>query len=155
MQDQQYYTPAIEDLFIGYECEYKELYGDNFKKTTIKDPWDLHMLTDGRVSIDGVIRTPFLTSELIEADGWKIGWYDDRSQMNSSQELLHLSGRNLRGDCMYGCIYNRISHHLLISVQQGRGVAQTIFAGHCPSINEFRKITKLIGIEKPEPVKAV
>jgi hypothetical protein len=59
MENDKYFTPDIEDLRVGYECD---LLGS---KIVIEDRHDLDL------SFDHPLRTPYLTKEQIEAEGWK------------------------------------------------------------------------------------
>jgi len=66
-QDNKYYTPEVEELHVGYECEY-----DNLNKQ--ESEWK--PLTIGLCSIGDIenaairVRTPYLTREDIESLGW-------------------------------------------------------------------------------------
>ena len=69
--ENKYFTPDIEDIRVGYECEANpKLYGsveDVWKPTIMKGVGQeviyYHSL--------GVYRTPYVTQEQIEAEGWK------------------------------------------------------------------------------------
>src|ERR1700753_1725514 len=72
---EQYYTPSLEDLYVGYKYEYK---------IHIKGQWQNYVLKDlctdrdgyGATEVQdyleaGLLRTKYLTKEQIEAEGWK------------------------------------------------------------------------------------
>ena len=71
MED-QYYTPEIEDITIGYECELLRITigeydtkPDNIWVRSIVDKYEFINLSKSTT------RTPYLTKEQIEKEGWK------------------------------------------------------------------------------------
>jgi hypothetical protein len=128
--DNKYYTPSIEDIRVGYECEC--LWQRPEPKT-----WDRIKITETdtekylELSVEDVlrrvksneIRTPYLTKEQIEAEGWR-------------NVTHHYKKEDYNLMLPYDDKY-------LIRVFKG---IEPIFQGHCPSINELRIITKLLGI---------
>lgn len=134
MEDRdKYFTPDIEDLCIGYECEINNAkgYKDDFEVTVIgyKIPGGYTSeLSDIIAMVDdgyGEIRTPYLTKKQIEAEGWK--------------NTLGSNYRKINDNTVF-CYYENNS--LIIWT---RGM-RSIFDGECKSINEFRKIIKFINI---------
>jgi hypothetical protein len=99
-------------------------------------------------------RTPYLTKEKIEAEGWienKSRWLNDKQrvawtpdyEVETSYGSLRVYVRKL------DAVYEEIT--LEKYVRGGDGPFQlssksVAYSGPCPSINEFRKICKLIGI---------
>src|SRR6187431_1971729 len=78
-----YFTPQIEDIRVGYECEIcpnlgyddrwiptvgkcEEIPGNGVKSCNL-DELTYDCLIDGHIGI----RVPYLTKEQIEAEGWK------------------------------------------------------------------------------------
>ena len=71
--ENKYYTPDIEDIRVGYECEiFNPANTDPFILGHYYDSWD--KITIHRVNMYDVgrkeFRTPYLTKEQIEAEGW-------------------------------------------------------------------------------------
>jgi len=145
----QYYTPAIEDLFIGYECE---LYCGKFLKPIDNDTkrinftpdfdwdkdaelWQRHtvMLIPERARL----RTPYLTREQIEAEGWRHVPMNVGRDDEGHRQRFDLDGRIL--------LYYDFKRHLF-SIMTANNLS-------CPSVNEFRKICDMIGIQ-PKAVTA-
>lgn len=140
----EYYTPEIEDLYQGYECEIKV-------PVRIEEEWKTSNFVFGKISsiyprfewIDFQntvhsfsntfklqIRTSYLTKEQIENENWRY------NGGNVVDEYIFPSqnGRYKLFVCENNLIeFYHGEHHLL-------------FSGKCPSINEFRKICKLLEI---------
>lgn len=83
---EKYFTPEIEDIRVGYECEMKQPNFSYFRNGITRDTllkilekeeykpyviqvFDFQMLKFS--GLDGVIRVPYLTKEQIEKEGWK------------------------------------------------------------------------------------
>lgn len=130
----KYYTPEISDLFIGYECEIntKDITGvDKWIAYTIGDEY--HEVTMSRAKFgvrSGLTRTPYLTKEQIEAEGWKYEWWEKGTRNWSKGDIVLTTFDG----------FDRIKINYPGTYQ--------LFDGKCPSINEFRKICKLL-IVKP------
>lgn len=135
MED-KYYTPDIEDLFVGYECE-RIYYGDD------EDTWIPHIIgfeydwLEIPVNYNKALRTPFLTKEQIEKEGWTF-----KTEYTGLYRLTFEKGNSWLG-------YNPENHMMVIipidPVKEFYEHHQR-YAGSCKSINEFRKITKWLGI---------
>lgn len=153
--ENKYYTPAIEDLHVGYEYEYRV--GKNYAWNTGKI-FDLYTDRDGygiyeveEYLGEGNIRTPYLTKEQIEAEGWMLKaksidlWFE--SDIEKASRLQELYG--------YKCYklylnYGLHDHKIIIKGDFNGGSnfdnSDTLFEGFCPSINEYRTICKLLNI---------
>src|SRR6187399_1401013 len=64
--NEQYFTPAMEDLRVGYECESYNNHVWVKMIFTTKDFDGLPLDIDGRW-----LRTPYITREQIEKEGWE------------------------------------------------------------------------------------
>lgn len=147
MEQNKYYTPEIEDLFIGYECELfipasKEPmvlggYYDTWVQMSFTKPWRIHDVQKG----ESQIRTKYLDKEDIEKCGWILvrqeikpygsNWCNFKSKDwelhvqlgdNYFPRLLNINGRK---HCPW------------------KGNVKV----DCKSINELRKIMKMLGIK--------
>lgn len=128
----KYYTPDIEDIHIGYECDRQmlisgepsgEFFKDRLTETTLFDVLE-HF---------SQIRTPFLTKEQIENEGFKFVRADNFSSWYEKNEIIVQTVDN--GNMgMY-----------IVSKDWIDG-ERTLFVGRVPSINEFRKVIKMIGV---------
>lgn len=138
---EQYFTPDIEDIRVGYECEHRFTDKQEWQKLVIKPTADIQYLKDicdGVIGGAGGLRTPYLTKEQIEAEGWEfvritpnkifIELNKDRWDLdyNVKTYTLKITDRP-RNDC-YEC-------------ESG-----IVFEGECKDINTFRYICKLLGI---------
>lgn len=166
----KYYTPDISDLFIGYECEirigssafYIMDMSENAEKPIEKKSDDIptflpYIIGQGyenititraisEISRDG-IRTPYLTKEQIEAEGWV--FLPD----NSQEDWLEFRAQKKRlgvtpsEDAWNMVIYCPTVQKLLILMRYTNDFEEeTFYDGQCKSINEFRKIIKWIKI---------
>jgi len=132
----KYFTPEIEDLRVGYECELWED-GQAFVRGRItqiyqgkEDGKECLGLVLGRNGylIDRFreIKVPYLTKEQIEAEGWT----------HSDEEFYKKNDYFIR------------RHGNYLTVREGSWYPEeTIFRGECKDINTFRYICKLLNIE--------
>ena len=132
--ENKYFTPDIEDICIGYECEINNTHGkwesititftnsNSFYKTDIAE---VCLLVE-----DKYVRVPYLTKEQIEAEGWKVDYtlgdfdYYVKTVNDEEYELEF-------------CYKERININIW---------KRTLYHGECKDINTFRKIIKLLGI---------
>ena len=157
--ENKYYTPEIEDLFIGYECEmqwscgYDPTWEPYVFKITDEDGvyinvgFTFDMLDDGA----SAARTKYLDKEDIEKCGW----------MTSNMIPVWIENEDVekRIDGYEFTIHEELWYDLVniednVWVIQKRwyrnSVGQSceqLFKGECKSINELRKIMKIIGIK--------
>jgi hypothetical protein len=129
-----YFTPDIEDFYVGYEFQGK-IYGeeDQWVNCVYSKPTDEMFCkdSDGNVWINDSIRVPYLTKEQIEAEGWKI-----ESEIKG---YFKFKNYHLSFDYVTGLYRMRISKDEDLR-------ENLIFEGTCKDINTFRKICKLLGI---------
>lgn len=132
----KYYTPLIEDIRVGYEYEALIHYfttGYEWEKKVL----DLHtlqgILNTYRGKITG-LRTPYLTKEQVEKEGWE------------GIEELDNFGAFTTTKNKSGIIYKLTwSSDLQLQIWDTNFI-QCVFHGECKSINEFRYLCKLLGI---------
>lgn len=140
LQDQtsNYYTPDISELFYGYECE--SLNG-HWGKGADRKPWFEKYVVGQDLADYKEIRTLYLTKEQIEAEGWS--------------HYAHVNGRDeyQKGDFLCTTYSNLNPYTGRICIRSRDNKGDTLFTGQCKSINEFRRICKLVGIEKKDVVK--
>jgi len=151
-KDPLYYTPNIEDIFIGYECEinpsaaysnewcpyiFQVRYEDGCYRN-VGNTFD--MLEDGC----SAIRTKHLTKDQIESEGWK----EDNSEVErgrySEETFSYYYRKNIKGGFVDLLQFTRCPgvwniRRYLIGEDQ-------LYTGPIPSINELRYISKLLGI---------
>ena len=123
--ENKYYTPELEDLFIGYEIKrYIAGSGDSYENiilNKIELEWCLNCYNTNCQK--GWLRTPYLTKEQIESEGWV--YIKAFNSFNKNEYNVRLLDNN----------------QLRVSAGE---FSTLIFK--CPSINEFRKIIKLLEI---------
>jgi hypothetical protein len=149
MEHVSYYTPAIEDLRIGYECQIKNgaSAGDHWHPVLL----DKYLMESVVFKLkEGNIRTHYLLANDIEAAGWEIkaeghlnGEYDESGDRGTY--TVH----GFKDNYMFSYIGRRLTI-LLVDPwkdEQITGVLRsTLYSGSCPSINEFRYISKLLNL---------
>lgn len=162
-EDNKYYTPEISELFIGYECEeWSKVYleHEELKKDVLVEGFDetlqksfIHMwfprtITGGMRDLDlpsvirdKKLRTPYLSKEDIEKEGFK-----------EVKEIFELvvpeEGFN---EWKYLKVYLEGNHKIKITEtfeSSWANFTNTIFHGECKSVNELRKIKKMLCIKK-------
>jgi len=154
--ENKYYTPSIEDIRVGYEYESLQKQQDGSEKWVpqkIVRRYDLEGDWENWLYY-GIVKTPYLTKEQIEAEGWKIENVliqdDDDNDMFSTGFVKDIDENHwyelfFQGDkifIQYKWYRNSVTQ-----------LCRTVYYGKCPSINEFRTIQKLLGIEKENKKK--
>lgn len=152
MMENKYYTPDIEDIRVGYECEQLIDYitHNEWKKEIFgKGCW----LPEGDVGgimhwyhtciINKRLRTAYLTKEQIEDEGWNI------LQIYPNGALIFLKGTIDDGYELLWEQNKSIKITKVWSIFDGEKYLRSdIYIGDSPSINEFRYITnKLLKIK--------
>lgn len=139
IENNKYYTPDIEDIRVGYEYEqyHPKLYTNNDGEIENRSTWDKNIIKEPLMYGDTLskniekkyIRTPYLTKEQIEAEGWEIV---QENYCVKNQYRLSLLPNNM--------IHISVTNVSTVNMK-------TLFIGNCPSINEFRTICKLLNIK--------
>lgn len=143
MENKRYYTPNVEDLHIGYEYEqFSHLRGTWDKKVLDYNEF-ISILDEERNDwCEHHIRTPFLNREQIEKEGWEIKeGYLSSPPHNCVFTKGNMMGAILVDDRLVLAFKDITEDKYTEYMSQGQ-----IFLGKCPSINEFRKIIKLLEI---------
>ena len=146
--ENKYFIPDIEDVYVGYELEWKcKIRNQDWEKTIcdtdlISIIYDEYEHADFEEPYDEQFRVPYLTKEQIEAEGWY--------KVNDSypiQTFKHSVNVDVE------IIYNYETHYLFITipgtivfVEPYINYKANLFSGNCKDINTFRKIIKLLGI---------
>lgn len=133
-----YYTPSIKDIYIGYKCELEE-----------NGKWYPHIITgydseNNLIQTDTVsfyynnnLRTPYLTKEQIETEGWKI-----KTEYTGKFRFVFEKGNSWLA---WNPEENMMTIMPIDPSKEFYGHSVR-YAGGCPSINEFRTICKLLSI---------
>ena len=143
-KEMSYYTPTIEELHIGYQCEItyaKDLIGtrDEYFFKYVVEP----QYFNERDYV--AIRTPFLTKEQIEAEGWK----------HTGGELIFSATQYFEKKLIYNDEVQRTlemrwessKHSMLIGYDGGDFALYNVFEGEIKSINEFKTLLKWLKIK--------
>jgi hypothetical protein len=133
-KEKEYFIPKLDDFNIDYECEMLTDRG-----------WKQYIIHSSRAFIDNMIknslRTPYLTKEQIEKEGWKY------------EPLIGLviAHKFTKGDYILNWFWNdkKIFIYKMKKLWPGsvNYELEPLYKGICPSINEFRTIMKLLNIK--------
>jgi hypothetical protein len=140
-----YFTPSIEDIRIGYECEIRWNYQNKeYRKEelTIEQLSSLMSKFDYEGFCEDCVRVPYLTKEQIEAEGWK---YKSGGEYEPTYE------KGWDGNSWWEFTYDPDGHFITIEFWKVNSKTNnydcfTKFDGACKDINTFRYICKLLGI---------
>jgi hypothetical protein len=125
MENNKYFTPDIEDIHAGYECEL--LIYAKWEPNTIKPYTELKSVV--KCIKNQVIRVPHLTKEQIEAEGWK----PEKSYFRKNDLYLFFENNELEIDFKEPFTWDASD-------------SDVRYKGKCKDINIFRKIIKLLEI---------
>ena len=129
--ENKYFTPDIEDIRVGYEYESLQKQEDGSEKWVpqkIVRRYDLEGDWEGWLHY-GIVRTPYLTKEQIEGEGWT----KEKSYFIKNNIYLFFEDKFLEIDSGNPFSWEAIDSEIL-------------FKGKCKDINTFRKICKLLEI---------
>ena len=168
-KDPKYYTPTVEDIRVGYECEIQTNFGyESFNNdNTIWEPIIVgfkevdggysNKISDIIIGLDDgyqPIRTKYLTKEQIEENGW-----ENMGIMRNGGTMLFtkLISKQEWYELQY-CQNNKINPttNIVISIidydpgMYGSGdsrVTKVLYNGDCKSINELRTIQSFLNIK--------
>lgn len=149
IRDKQYYTPDTEDLFIGYVFQF--YHGDHkeWQSYVLENDDELIPILKEILGGSLVIRTPYLTKEQIEAEGWEsIGtnWFNLKEVSGELGYYLYVRlqiwGDENKSCRIIGYRWNPTKGEV---PNEEQGV---LFEGQIKSINELRKLMKWLNIKK-------
>lgn len=160
--NKEYYIPEIEDLFVGYECEKLIVLTEETDKNVYKSNWVSHTITSVDFSnIDTPsyeamvfrlinVRTPYLTKEQIEKEGWEV---TNEGVDSCGNEIFFKEYKNKLNifNVKYYLEFTHCNGNFGIRLYMQKSlfddsVISHLYCGNCPSINEFKKICKLLEI---------
>ena len=150
MEENNYYTPDIEDLFVGYECQ---------KESVDKDGNDIWV--DYKISFEygwleipkdynQQLRTKYLDKEDIESLGWKCFKTENfsNSYFEDIREFYRIPTIEGHLNGFYWELLPNYKRHLIgiWLCNENNPSGNRSFAGKCLSINELKKIMKYLNI---------
>ena len=138
--ENKYFTPDIEDIHAGYECEL--LIFDKWEPNIVKSYTELRSVDE--CIKDKVFRVPYLTKEQIEAEGWEL------IQIYPKGACIFQKGTKEEG-CELTCDFTEHRVHFTKLYFYGLDdeytrTKLTWSSLECKDINTFRKIIKLLNI---------
>lgn len=151
--NQEYYKPDLEDIRVGYECRAVNTYflPSEWGEEKTLGPLKAMSREDIAYSFKSSwnFRTPYLTREQIETEGWTHigGQLMSSGRQDFTKTHTYYDGVVRNTELKF---YSQ-EHRIEISYDCGEYHNCVIFEGSCPSINEFRYICKLLNFKKDEP----
>jgi hypothetical protein len=156
----QYYYPYVEDIRIGWEGEvnwnrgYEETYTPEIVKLRDETGAYLKELHELTIAIDdgyAEARTPFLTKEKIEAEGWE----KENILIEEEDEDILAEGLSyhISEDRWFEMHFLPNNEICIIEKYYRNQVTQCWnkrFEGYCPTINEFRTLMRWFNIKKED-----
>jgi hypothetical protein len=136
--EKKYFTPDIEEVYVGYELQWKcQIRNQDWEKTIcdtdlISIIFDQYEHADFEEPYNEQFRVPYLTKEQIEAEGWKTAAEDFFTPLFRKDNFT--LGYRLEDNKLKIQTFGENSH--------------TLYFGECKCINDFRKIQKLLNIKK-------
>lgn len=136
--ENDYFVPKIEDIRVGYECEV-----DGSRLPGISDSWiklkfkgvDKAVISYHKAKM---YRTPYLTKEQIEDEGWKF-----KGALCSDEQCKgYVYNYQIDIEGIFYNLQQNQDYNLHVSQWSSEEGSHTLYNGYCPSINEFRYITK-------------
>ena len=148
IMENKYFVPEISDLRVGYECE---IYEQSTNKLIKKIDWHPVKVIIGNskygksIAINRIpnylkqdkIRVSYLTKEQIESEGWKFNGTGFIGVDNKEIEVYNKKNCELRKYKNEFITIAQFIENQLIDI---------LYKGTCKSINELRRIQKLLEI---------
>lgn len=149
METNKYFTPDIEEMFVGCEFEMHDTWGDWKKLILTEDLLKNPMVSLGsgneRAPWYWKFRVPYLTKEQIETEGWKYIAIYGTDKNDNCTLIFEKSNDNHK----YELSFHNYNTSILIEQLRktvDKTVREKFFKGKCKDINTLRKICKLLGI---------
>ena len=155
MEENKYYIPEIEDIRIGYQCEWRNINEDDTWKPTIISNYEeiYQIIRDISQEFDREYRVPYLTKEDMIGEGWVLN-----SDLHYEEYIKYTGTYDVEDDLTgieFKLRYNFKDKSLFIEkgiINYGKGQYpyegnNYIFAGTCRCINDFKLIMKLLNIK--------
>lgn len=156
MENREYYTPEISELFVGYKCQrrvtkpnYVEKYLYEWRDYTVDEHYFSVGYEEGQDwNYDEVeLRTPYLGKQNIIDLGWEIDIHRAFFEVFKDTSILEIATKTI-GDKVYILIYHKPNKWLTIKMQDLSGSWKedkpicTIYYGNCKCKNMLKKLMK-------------
>ena len=129
--DLKYYCPKIDEIFIGYECEYFNPYANPQWENRILDIDVFNLLLEDDIFDEMYFRVNYRTKYLDEEDVLKLGFKTRKyTPFVYNKDNIYIDFFDL--------------NDVIICTHDKHYDIDYLFRGYCPSINELRKILKLV-----------
>ncbi len=149
--DDNYYTPTIDELHVGMEVEYRDPLKGGWlpsKIAGISNMEFVYILGSGRATPIDEVRIPYLTSEDIEAEGWV--FCDDTKDLEyegtEDEELLMHERHYLHTTYSYtGLEIFFYEDDLSVTIRKN---GEIVFNGTIKNRHQLRQVMEMVGIKK-------
>jgi hypothetical protein len=144
MEEQKYYTPALEDLRIGSEYDRQDAIVTDIWRPNKVTEWSqlFYVVTE---LPNGGIRVPYLTADQIEAEGWKVNdtgyhWFKENNGFKYQLSIATEGMQELEGHTPHcWAIQRHNPDPWIVPWFQ-------VYCGTIRCVNDLRLISKLLGI---------
>ena len=138
MIDNDYYTPELEDLYVGYICFDFTIKG----MREIKDPEYMRTISHISKNVDNKGKITYDLKDILKT---KYLDKDDIESLSFKYKETIRSGDYFIKDNL-GLIYIKEGNILMIyKIIESINQNEMLFQGNCKSINELKKIIKYLG----------
>ena len=138
MVDTNYYTPGIEEFYIGFEYEFKD-YLDDIDKTLFK--WETFTIIDGDEIQDVVFQTDHNNIRVKYLDK------EDRNLKYWEQEDESIIYRKNNYVIVFWKNAHKSDYKTNIYIKQETGLGMHSFKGECKNKSELKVILKQLNIK--------
>lgn len=138
MEKEKYYTPTIEEFYVGFEYERCD---DGYKYFSDKFPGaiDIKLFYEFPNRFLPYFRVKYLDREDIESFGFSFET-DYTIKLHFKKQVVH------RGDeAIINVYYNCVNRWIMISLKRGDQF-NTIFCGYIKNKSEFSRLLKQLSI---------
>ena len=136
VEKEEYFTPSIEELFVGYKCQIYIIELNFWEEFIITEDYSFSGLSEFIKYKE--ICTPYLTKEQIELEGFKC-FHDNVFELffrsNEENNWIQIS---------YDLELHIMEIERLSYTTPTTTNTKTLFIGNIKSINEFRKLLQWI-----------
>lgn len=152
--ENKYYTPDTSDLRVGYEAEISHIDSDIWIPTKWRHNEEVLSTITNLLNYNRRIRTPFLTKEQIENEGWEFNYLGKNDWFKGNIPILPYNEIDYPFELWFKLnkywlgFYKSIHKIVILEKSDKYSEGESIlFKGTIPSINEFRYICKLLNIK--------
>lgn len=144
--EEKYYTPDLEEFYVGFGCEFFNNMQDKVWKKEICNVDTISMAYDsyehGDKAFDDAFEDTFRVKYLDSGDIESLGYWEDYDDCEGNVWYRHNTNPKPRI-----CFCERLPFNIWVCDDSERSLDDTLFKGHIKNISELKFILKAIGCE--------